>query len=528
MTEGPRTIVIGGGHNGLVCAAYLANAGRRVLVLEAASQPGGAAVTRSIAPGFRVSACAHILHQLNSRVISDLNLERHGLRFSTRDMATVALHGDGRHITLSGADAGTQSLAAHSKTDAAALPKLRQRLDRFAKTLQPFLGTTPPRLGTRDWTDRRSLLKLGWKIRRLGRNHMRELLRIGPMNVADLLEEEFETDLLRGALAFDAILGTRLGPRSPDSVLTWLYRLAAQIGAARNGAGHGLAIPEGGMGSVSDALAQSATAAGAELRMDAPVARILVNDDRVSGVVLESGEEMDADTVISNADPHRTFIDLLGTEHLDTGFVRRVKNIRLRGACAKVNLALDALPSFNGLDANQLGARLLVAPGIDYLERAFNHVKYGEYSEAPGIEITIPSVNDHSLAPRGQHVLSAIVQYAPYDLKGGWEAAKDGFADRVLGVIASYAPGIEKHVIARQLLTPTDFERDFGMTGGHWHHGELGFDQLFMLRPVPGATQYETPMAGLYLCGAGTHPGGGVMGVAGMNAARQVMLKEAA
>jgi phytoene dehydrogenase-like protein len=528
MTARQRTVVIGGGHNGLVCAAYLANAGRRVLVLEAASQPGGAAVTHAIAPGFKVSACAHILHQLNSRVISDLDLPRHGLRFSTRDMATVALDGGGRHITLSGSDAGTQSLAAHSQKDAAALPKLRQRLDRFAKTLQPFLGITPPRLGTRDWSDRRSLLKLGWKIRRLGRADMRELLRIGAMNVADLLEEEFETDLLRGALAFDAIVGTRLGPRSPDSVLTWFYRLAAEVGAARNGAGHGLAIPEGGMGSVSDALAQAATAAGAELRMDSPVAKILVKNDRVSGVVLESGEEMGADTVISNADPHRTFIKLLGTEHLDTGFVRRVKNIRLRGACAKINLALDALPTFNGLDASQLGARLLVAPGVDYLERAFNHVKYGEYSESPGIEITIPSLNDHSLAPQGQHVLSAIVQYAPYDLKGGWEAAKDGFADRVLGVIASYAPGIEKHVIARQLLTPLDFERDYRMTGGHWHHGELGFDQLFLLRPVPGATQYATPMPGLYLCGAGAHPGGGVMGVAGMNAARQVMLKEVA
>ena len=528
MSDPQRTIVIGGGHNGLVCAAYLARAGRNVLVLEAASRPGGAAVTHDIAPGFKVSACAHILHQLNSRVVSDLDLPRHGLRFSTRDMATVALDGDGRHITLSGADATAQSVAAHSQKDAAALPKLRQRLDRFARTLQPFLGTTPPRLGTRDWSDRRSLLKLGWKIRRLGRADMRELLRIGAMNVADLLEEEFETDLLRGALAFDATVGTRLGPRSPDSMLTWLYRLAAEAGAARNGTGRGLGIPEGGMGSVSDAMARAATAAGAELRMDASVARILVKKDRASGVILESGEQIDADTVISNADPRRTFIELLGPEHLDTGFVRRVENIRLRGACAKLNLALDALPTFNGLDTSQLGARLLIAPGIDYLERAFNHVKYGEYSEEPGIEITIPSLNDRSLAPGGQHVLSAIVQYAPYDLKGGWEAAKDGFADRVLGVIARYAPGIEKQVIARELLTPADFERDFRMTGGHWHHGELGFDQLFMLRPIPGATQYATPMAGLYLCGAGTHPGGGVMGVAGMNAARQIMQKEAA
>lgn len=528
MTDRQRTIVIGGGHNGLVCAAYLANTGRRVLVLEAAGHPGGAAVTHEIAPGFKVSACAHILHQLSARVFSDLDLPRHGLRFSTRDMATVALDGDGRHITLSGADTGAQSLAAHSRGDAAALRELQRRLDKFARALQPFLGKTPPRLGTSSWSDRRSLLELAWKIRRLGRADMRELLRVGAMNVADLLEEALETDLLRGALAFDAIVGTRLGPRSPDSVLTWLYRLAAEVGAARNGTVHGLAIPEGGMGSVSDALAKSAAAAGAELRMNAAVARIRVDDDRVSGVVLKSGEEVDADTVISNADPHRTFIELLGAEHLDTGFVRRVGNIRMRGACAKLNLALDALPRINGLDTGQLGARLLIAPGIDYLERAFNHVKYGEYSEAPAIEITIPSLHDHSLAPRGQHVLSAIVQYAPYDLKGGWEPARDSFTDRVLGVIARYAPDIEEHVIARQLLTPEDFERDFRITGGHWHHGELGFDQFYMLRPVPGATQYATPMAGLYLCGAGSHPGGGVTGVAGMNAAREVMRREAA
>ena len=489
--------------------------------------PAGAAVTRDIASGFKVSACAHILHQLSSRVVSDLDLPRHGLRVSARDIATVALDRAGRHITLSGDDAGTPSLAAHSRSDVAALAELRGRLDRFARVLQPFLATTPPRLGTPDWSDRRTLLALGWKIRRLGRADMRELLRIGAMNVADLLEDELETDLLRGALAFDATVGTRLGPRSPGSVLTWLYRLAAEAGAARNGSARGLAIPEGGMGSVADALARAATAAGAELRLDAPVARVRIENDRVSGVVLESGEEIDAGTVVSNADPYRTFIGLLGPEHLDTGFVRRIENLRLRGACAKLNLALDALPSFDGLDAGELGARLLIAPGIDYLERAFNHVKYGECSEAPAVEITLPSLHDHGLAPEGKHVLSAIVQYAPYDLEGGWEAARDDFADRVLGVIARYAPGIDERVVARELLTPADFERDFGMTGGHWHHGELGFDQLFMLRPVPGAAQYATPMAGLYLCGAGAHPGGGITGVAGMNAARQILRKAA-
>jgi phytoene dehydrogenase-like protein len=528
MSALQRTIVIGGGHNGLVCAGYLAKAGRPVLVLEAASRPGGAAVTHELAPGFKVSACAHIVHQLNSRVVADLDLARHGLRFSTQNMATVALDGDGRHIILASAKADTASLAAHSPADAAALPRLRKRLGRYARTLQPFLSSTPPRLGTNSWADRRDLLKLAWGIRRLGRDAMRELLRIGSMNVADLLEEEFETDRLRGALAFDAVLGTRLGPRSPGSVLTWLYRLAAESGSTGKHGGQGLALPAGGMGAVADALARAAAAAGAELRLDAPVARILVDGDRASGVVLESGEEIAAGTVISNADPHRTFIELLGAEHLDTGFVRRIKNIRLRGACGKLNLALDALPAFEGLAADRLDGRLLIAPDIDYLERAFNHAKYGESSEAPGIEITIPSLNDASLAPPGKHVLSAIVQYAPYDLKGGWDAAKASFADRVLDTIADYAPDLRKHIVTTELLTPLDFERDYGMTGGHWHHGELGFDQLFMLRPVPGAAQYATPMAGLYLCGAGAHPGGGVMGLAGMNAARQIMLEAAA
>lgn len=528
MPGNSRTIIIGGGHNGLVCAAYLAKAGRQVHVLEAASQPGGAAVTDSIAPGFKVSACAHILHMLHPRIASELNLEQHGLRFASRHLGSVALDHDGRHIHLSNAGSAKQSVASHSQKDAASLSILQRRMGKFAKALHPFLGTLPPRLGSDDWSDRRTLGKLAWRIRRLGRDDMRELLRIGGMNVADLLEEEFETDLLRGALAFDAVLGTRLGPRSPNSVLTWLYRLAGEAGHGRNGERGRLALPQGGMGTVTDALAKAAIAAGATIRLSAPVSRILVENDRVSGVALVSGESIAADTVISNADPRQTFLELLGPEHLDTGFVRRITNIRMRGTAAKLNLALDALPAFKGLEAGELDVRLLIAPGIDYLEHAFNHVKYGEYSQAPAMEITIPSLKDPSLAPEGKHVLSAVVQYAPYDLKAGWDEARDSFADRAIDTIAGYAPDIEKHIVARQLLTPLDLERDYRMTGGHWHHGELGFDQLFMLRPVPGAAQYATPMQGLFLCGAGSHPGGGVMGVAGMNAARRVMAKQAA
>jgi phytoene dehydrogenase-like protein len=520
-------VIVGGGHNGLVCAAYLARSGRSVLVLEAASQPGGAAVTDGFAPGFKVSTCAHLLHMLHPRVASDLNLAQHGLRFASRHMATVALDSGGEHLVLSDFDAAAKAVATRSQTDSVALTSLQRRMKKFARMLQPFLAILPPRLGSDKFSDRRTLIRMAWALRRLGRDDMRELMRIGAMNVADLLEDMLETELLRGALAFDAVLGTRLGPRSPNTVLTWLYRLAGEVGHTRDDARSCLALPEGGMGTVTDALANAAMAAGAKLRLGAPVARILVDDDSVSGVALESGETIAADTVISNADPRSTFLELLGTEHLDTGFVRRISNIQMRGAAAKLNLALDALPAFTGLDANALESRLLISPGIDYLERAYNHVKYGEHSESPAMEIIIPSIADPTLAPSGKHVLSAVVQYAPYDLKSDWDQAKEAFADRAIDIIAEYAPDIRERIVARQILTPLDLERDYRITGGHWHHGELGFDQLFMLRPVPGAAQYATPLQGLFLCGAGSHPGGGVMGAAGMNAARQVMAMEA-
>lgn len=516
-------IVIGAGHNGLVCAAYLARARRRVLVLEGAAHLGGAASTREIAPGYRVSACAHLLHMLHPRIVQDLALANHGLEYSARQMPTAVLGANGGALSLPDDDAGArEALAAHSKHDAEAWPAFRARMTRFTRVLRPLLTRTPPRLGTRERADRLALLKAGWSLRRLGRDDMRELLRIAGMNIADLLEETFETGAVQGALALDAVLGTRLGPRSPTSVLTYLYRLAHENG---NG---GLSHPVGGLGALTEALAEAARSAGAEIRTESPVQRILVENDRAGGVVLESGEAIAAGCVVSNADPRRTFLELLGPEHLDAGFVRKVRNIRMRGTAAKLNLALDALPSFQGVDAAALRGRLLVAPGIGYVERAFDHAKYGEVSAAPAIEITLPSLHDASLAPEGKHVLSAIVQYAPYDLKGGWDGARDSFADAVIRTLTAYAPDLESRIVARELLTPLDLERDLRMTGGHWHHGELAFDQFLMLRPVPGAAQYSTPLPGLYLCGAGAHPGGGVTGVAGMNAARRMLAREAA
>lgn len=504
-------IVIGGGHNGLVCAATLARAGRSVLVVEAASQVGGAAVSREFSPGFRVSSCAHLLHLMPANLTAELKLDAHGLELAASAMPTTALLPGGRPLTLD-----ASNLAG---PDAAAYVAYTERMSRFAQTLVPFLDKVPPRLGTTDWSDRWALLGLGWRIRKLGRRDMRELLRIGGMNVYDLLEEHFESPALKGALGFDAVLGTNFGPRSPGTVLTLLYRLAAEFAAGPRA----LSQPKGGLGSLCEALAKAATAAGAVVRTSSPVNRILVDADRAVGVELESGERLLARTVLSSADPKTTFLKLLGPRFLDTGFVRRVHHLRSKGLAAKLHFALDRAPRFAGLDAVGQKGRLLIAPSLQYIERAYNHAKYGEYSSSPAMEITVPTFSDPGLAPAGKHVLSAIVQYAPYELKTGWHNERQRFVDLCIDTLEGVAPGLRGSIVGAELLTPVDIEREFRISGGHWHHGELAFDQFFMVRPVPGAAQHRTPVPGLYLCGAGCHPGGGVMGIAGRNAAQQVL-----
>jgi phytoene dehydrogenase-like protein len=516
-------VVIGAGHNGLVCAATLARAGRSVLVLEAANQVGGAALTREFAPGFRVSAGAHLLHMMPAELLRDLQLGTHGLEWAAQGMPTTALLPGGTPLTVdAGTNAGPGAGAAGpglSAADTQAYSVYSARMRRFAAALAPIFARTPPRLGTTDWADRWAMLKIGWQIRKLGRRDMRELLRIGGMNVFDVLEEDFESAALKGALGFDAVLGANFGPRSPGTVLTLLYRLAAESASGTSG----LSQPKGGMGALCDALSKAALAAGATIRTGTPVAHIRVEGDRACGVILESGESIGARQVMSSADPKTTFLRLLGPRHLDTGFVRRVNHMRSRGLCAKLHLALKQAPRFSGLSESSLRGRLLIAPSLQYLEHAYNHAKYGEFSAAPAMEITVPTVNDPALAPAGQHVLSAIIQYTPYELKEGWVGGRQRLLDTALGLLESYAPGLRASVLSAELLTPVDIEREFHVSGGHWHHGDLAFDQFLMVRPVPGAAQYRTPLEGLFLCGAGCHPGGGVMGLAGRNAAREVL-----
>ncbi len=507
------TIIIGAGHNGLVCAAYLAKAGRKVLVLEAASQPGGAAATREFHPGFRVSSGAHLLTQLNPGVAKDLGLASHGLDYAARDLKTVALAEDGAHLVIDGG-----SVSGVSGNDAVAYAKFHSQNRRFGKVLDGFFSRRQPTLVDRSWDDAFSLLKLGWSLKRLGKEDMQDLMRVGLINIYDVANEHFDSELLKAAVAMDGVLGSHMGPRSPNTVYGYLHRHIADAWG-----NSGPALVRGGMGAVGQAFAEAARGFGAEIRCDSKVARVEMQGCHATGVTLESGETLFADTIVSNADPKTTFEKLVGYPNLDAGFSRRVHNFRSRGVSAKLHLALDTLPDFRGLDAALAGQRLLLAPTMDHIERAFNHAKYGEYSRAPVMEISIPSVHDDSLTPAGKHVLSAIVQFAPYALREGWDSGKEVFKRIALEQLERYAPGINNRVLASELSTPVDLEREFGMAGGHWHHGEIALDQALLMRPMPGAHQYRTPIPGLYLCGAGSHPGGGIMGLAGRNAAEAVI-----
>ncbi|MEL7451080.1 MAG: NAD(P)/FAD-dependent oxidoreductase [Pseudomonadota bacterium] len=499
----------------------MARAGHRVVVLEAADEPGGAAITREFAPGFRVSACAHLLTQLHPTVIKDLDLKAHGLKLAARHLDTVALAEDGDHLLKSG-----NSLTGGDITgaDCVRLPVFQSRMQKFAALLGKYFAQTPPRLAGGTRKDVMTLTRLGLDLRRMGRDDMREFLRLIGINMHDVLQENFDSDLLKGLLGFDAVLGSHMGPRTPNSLTAWLCRLAV----ATDGIGGAISVPAGGMGSVTGALAAAATAAGAVIRTSSPVARVIVENGRANGVELESGEVVPARAVVSSADPKTSFFKLVGARHIEATFARQLHHIRMKGDAAKLHLALDALPPFRGLDRARAGARLVIAPSLGYVERAFDHSKYGEYSSEPSMEIHVPSVLDPSLAPAGQHVLSAIVQHAPYSLKEGWDSARDIFKLRLIDQLCRYAPDLDKHIVHAELLVPTDFESQFRMGGGHWHHGELAFDQFMMMRPVPGAAQYAMPLDGFYLCGAGTHPGGGVMGLAGRNAAEEIIAREKA
>ncbi|MBB6412704.1 phytoene desaturase family protein [Mesorhizobium sangaii] len=513
-----ETIVIGGGHNGLVAAAALAKTGRKVLVLEAESEVGGAARTEEFAPGFRVSSIAHLLNRLHPDVVKALELDMHGLQCARADfMPSVALSKDGPPLVLHGAYG--EVLTGASPSEQAAWKELRAQLLRYAGILKPFLSRRPPDLAGMSLLETASFGQAALALKKLGKEDMRDFLRVLLMNVADLLDEQLADIRLKGLLAFDATLGSHLGPRSPTSLLGLYYRLAGETG----GAAGAQIQPQGGMGAVVAAIRAAAEKAGVTVLTSTPVARIIVEKGRAVGVALDTGEVLRARTIVSAINPATTFLDLVGPRQIDTGFVRKVKNVRMKGDAAKLNLALDRPPQFSGVDAAGHKGRLVIAPSPDHVERAFNPSKYGEFSPEPVMEITLPSLADPSLAPSGACVLSAVVQYAPYALKEGWDAGKPKFLKAIMAQLEAYAPGIGKSVVHAELLTPDDIETRYRMPGGHWHHGELQADHMLISRPVSGWSGYDTPIEGLFLAGAGSHPGGGVSGAPGLNAARRII-----
>jgi phytoene dehydrogenase-like protein len=517
------TIIIGGGHNALVAAFYLAKGGRKPLVLERRPVVGGCATTEELAPGYKVPALAHTFGPLRASIVRDMQLERRGVKFVEADPRLVALGGDGRSLVFSNDVARTtDAIRAFSGKDAAAYSGVCATFSKLGSFLAHLLEMTPPSIDSPGAGDLWALLKTGRRFRALGRRDSFALLRWGPMAVADLVAEWFETDLLQAAVAARAIHGNTMGPWSAGTGAILL--LQAAIDPAPGGSS---ITAVGGPGVVTQAMAEAAREAGAEIRVGADVARILIKDGRASGIALADGSELSASTVLSGADPKRTFLKLIDPIELEPGFLTRIRNYRCTGSCAKLNVALGALPTFRGLAGDvprALAGRVIVAPGIDYLERAFDASKYGELSASPYLDVTFPSIADSSLAPPARHVMSVHVQYTPYALRGrSWTAERDSLAATALKTLEEYAPGVCGLVEHQQVLTPIDLEEVYGLTGGHIHHGELALDQLFTMRPILGWASYATPIQGLFLCGSGTHPGFGLTGGSGQNAARNLL-----
>lgn len=513
MTDRTDAIIIGAGHNGLVCASYLARAGMNVVCLESGDEAGGMSAPRTIAESYHFPGLALATYPVNSAIRRDLKLDQFG--YVPGDaIDTIALDANGQHLTIGKRSVTGEGL---SEKDENAYPKFREQYLAFAKALGPMFDNKPPRLKNMELADTATMAKLGWNIRLgLGRASMYELLRVAAINIYDVLNDEFDDDRLKGAIAVDAVMGNAMGPRTPGTVLTWLQRLQGE----RNGS---MSLQSGGRSQLVHALTQSAENAGVSIRLNTHVKKILVENGKAFGVELPNGDMLKAKIIISNADPRSTFSDLVGAPQLDAMFANRVTQIRGSGVVAKLHLALSGTPEFSALEESQLGNRLVIAPTMKYVEQAFNHSKYNECSENPVLEITIPSLHNNALAPEGHHVMSVNVAFVPYKPGGGWEEQKSTFAYKLISQLGQYSPNLKSLVVDHELLTPQDIEEQFHAVQGHWHHGDLSIHQSFMMRPVHGSAQYDTPVDGLFLCGAGSHPGGGLTGLPGQIAAKRIL-----
>jgi phytoene dehydrogenase-like protein len=514
-------VVIGGGHNGLVNAAYLAKAGKKVVVLERRYVLGGAAVTEEVFPGFKFSVASYVVSLLRPEIIRELDLPRHGLEILPLDGTFTPMHGD--YLWRVNDHAKTlREIARHSKLDAEAYDEYGKAMVEMGRFVKPILGMTPPDPTSLNLKGLQDLLFLGRRFQKLPHNDQYNQVQLMTMSAVDFLDQWFETDVLKATMSASGIIGTFLGVRSPGTAYVLLHHYMGEI----DGAFRSWGFARGGTGAISNAIAGAARELGVEIRTEAPVAKILMNNGQAKGVVLENGDEIRCDVVSSSLDPRLTFIKMVGKENLPADFVEDVNRYKFRGSSGKVNLALSGLPNFTCLpgEGRHLRGAISISPAVEYMERAYDDAKYGRYSRRPYIDIVIPTLTDPSVAPPGKHIMSCFVQYAPYHLKEGtWDQKREEFGDTVVDTISEYAPNLRSLILHRQVLTPLDIETKFGLSEGNIFQGELTLEQLFFLRPAPGWAQYRTPVRSLYMCGSATHPGGGIMGAPGLNAAHMIL-----
>jgi phytoene dehydrogenase-like protein len=516
-------IVIGGGHNGLVNAAYLARAGKKVLVLERRYVLGGAACTEEVFPGFKFSVCSYVVSLLRPEIIRDLDLPRHGLEILPLD-GTFTPMPNGDHLWRVNDHGKThREIARHSKLDAEAYDEFGKSMQAMCRFVKPILSMVPPDPATLNPKELMKLLFLGRRFQGLTSEDKYNQVQLMTMSAIDFLDQWFETDVLKATMSASGIIGTFLGVRSPGTAYVLLHHYMGEI----DGAFRSWGFARGGTGAISNAIADAAREAGVEIRTQAPIAQIIVKHGKAKGVVLASGDEIYADIISSSVDPRLTFVKMIEKGNLPDDFLEEINRYKFRGSSGKVNLALDALPNFKampGPGAHLRGA-ISISPSVEYMERAYDDAKYGNFSRHPYIDMVIPTLTDPSVAPPGKHILSCFVQYAPYKLRPGlnWDDQKEAFGDNVINTIAEYAPNIKDIILYKQVITPLDLEREWGLTEGNIFQGELSLEQLFFLRPVPGYAQFRTPIKNLYMCGSATHPGGGIMGGPGRLAALEIL-----
>ncbi len=522
MTQKYDAIVIGAGHNGLTCAAYLARAGRKVLVLERRYLIGGATVTEEIYPGFKYTVCSYVVSLLRPEVMRELELAKHGLQIHPISSIFMANHDGPPLITWPDEAKTREEIKKFSPRDADMAPKFAAAMYEMAFAVKPILGLVPPDLSAPNLRDLATLREFGKHLKGLGKDTFHTLYKVMTMSSEDFLSEFFETDIVRAGYALSSVIGTFLGPKSPGTAYVLLHHFMGDLDGAYSAWGAQL----GGTGRVAEAIASAARSHGAEIRVDAPVAQVIVKNGTAVGVALENGDEIHAETVVSGCDPKVTLRKLVEEKELPADLVARIDKFKYRGSSGKLNLALDGIPKFNGMtDPSLLKGSLPIAPSMDFLEQAYDDAKYGAFSKRPVMEIEMPSMIDPTMAPPDKHVMSIFVQYCSYDMPeyGDRDQQREAFGNAVIDTLAEHCPNIEDIMLHKQVLTPWDLEQQIGLTEGNIFHGELTLDQLFFFRPAAGYADYRTPIRNYWQCGSGTHPGGGIMAMPGRLAAREIL-----